>query len=140
MCSSIELQNYGMKDPNHPDYASFAKHIDMDLATLSQRFKVAAEKYDLPEKLGLQAQMTLLSLTSSKIPAIYKGMNKQDKNKDSVMEKRNRSILAHGTNPIIAEDYKILDSRTSSMILEVVGDRDKARDLLNKATFPELMI
>ena len=126
-----------MKDPNHPDYTAFAKNIDMDLATLSQCFK-NVENYDLPERLGLRAQMALLSFTSSKIPAIYKGMNKQDKTKDSVMEKRNRSILAHGTNPITAEDYKILDSRTSSMILEVIGD--KARDLLNKAAFPKLMI
>jgi len=140
MCSSIELQKFGMKDPNQPDYASFAQHIDIDLATLSQRFKVAAENYDLPDKLGLKAQMTLLSLTSSKIPVIYKAMDNQDKNKDNVMEKRNRSILAHGTNPIVAEDYKILDSSTWSMILEVVGSKDKAKDLINKATFPEMMI
>jgi CRISPR-associated protein (TIGR02710 family) len=139
MCSSVELQKYGMMDPNQPDYAAFANHIGMDLATLSQRFK-EAEKYDLPERPGLRAQMALLSFSSSKIPAIYKGMNKQDKNRDSVMEKRNRSILAHGTNPITAEDYKVLDSRTSSMILEVVADKEKSRDLLKKATFPELMI
>jgi len=139
MCSSIELQKYGMEDPNQPDYAAFAKNIGMDLATLSQRFE-EAEKYRLPEKPGLRAQMTLLSLSSSKIPVIYKEMNKQEKNKDSVMEKRNRSILAHGTNPIVAEDYKILDSKTSSIILEIVGDKVKARELLNKATFPELNI
>lgn len=139
MCSSIELQKYGMADPNQPDYSAYTEHIGMDFATLSQRFK-EAEKYDLPEKPGLRAQMALLSLSSSKIPVIYKGMNKKNQNKDSVMEKRNRSILAHGTNPITAEDYKILDSRTISMILEVVGDKDKAGDMLKKATFPELNI
>jgi len=26
------------------------------------------------------------------------------------------------------------------MILEVVGSKDKAKDLINKATFPEMMI
>ncbi len=36
MCSSIELQKYGMKDPNQPDYAAFAKNIGMDFDTLSQ--------------------------------------------------------------------------------------------------------
>jgi len=139
MCSSIELQKYGMKDPNQPDYAAFAKHIGMDLDTLSQRFK-EAEKYELPEKPGLRAQMALLLIASSKIAVIYDGMNKQEKNKDSVMEKRNRSILAHGTNPITAEDYKILDSKTSSMILEVVGNKSEFKDLLKNAKFPELLI
>lgn len=137
MCSSIELQKYGMTDPNHPDYTAFAKHIDMDLSNLLQCFK-DVEDYELPERPGLRDQMALLSFTSSKIPAIYKGMNKQDKTKDSVMEKRNRSILAHGTNPITSEDYKILDSKTSSIILNVIGD--ETRDLLNKAAFPKLMI
>jgi len=140
MCSSIELQNYGMIDPNQPEYTTFAKHIDMDLATLSMSFK-EVNKYELPDKPGLRDQMALLSFTSSKIPVIYnKGINNQDKNKESVMDKRNRSILAHGTNPIVAEDYKILDSSTWSMILEVVGSKDKAKDLINKATFPEMMI
>ncbi len=84
--------------------------------------------------------MTLLLIASSKIAVIYDGMNKQEKNKDSVMEKRNRSILAHGTNPITAEDYKILDSKTSSMILEVVGNKSEFKDLLKNAKFPELLI
>jgi len=54
-------------------------------------------------------------------------MNKQDKNKDIVMEKRNRSILAHGTNPIIPEEYKILDASTGSMIIEIVGSKTRQK-------------
>ena len=139
MCSSIELQKYGMTDPNQPDYSAFAKNIGMDLATLSQRFK-EAEKYELPERPGLRAQMALLSFSSSKIASIYNMIDPQGNTEDSVMEKRNRSILAHGTNPIKAEDYETLSSRTSSIIIEVIGNKNKTKNLSKKATFPELMI
>jgi len=51
-----------------------------------------------------------------------------------------RLRIAQSYLPDLAEDYKILDSSTWSMILEVVGSKDKAKDLINKATFPEMMI
>lgn len=139
MCSSVELQKYGMEDPNNPDYAAFAKNLGMDIDTLSQRFREAV-KYELPEKPGLRAQMALLRLASSKIASIYNMIDPQGNTEDSVMEKRNRSILAHGTNPIKAEDYETLSSRTSSIITEVIGNKNKTKTLSKKATFPELMI
>lgn len=143
MCSSIELQKYGVKDPSNPDYDSFAKNINMDLDTLKQRFK-ETEKYELPLKPGLRAQMALLFLASNKIATIYRLLDPRDespeKSKDSVMEKRNRSILAHGTNPITDVDYEYLDSRTLSIIIETVEDKNEFKILSKKAIFPELMI
>lgn len=137
MCSTIELSDLGIENPAKPDYETFAKKIDCDLKTLLQTFKSKA-RYDIPQKLGLDNQMVLLSIAGNKIANIYFDMKKST-DKESTMDKRNRSILAHGTNPIIGKDYENMESKVRSMVVMTVGNED-FKELEKQAMFPYIMI
>lgn len=141
MCSTIELEKYGLDDPAEPNYKVFADKLNMDLSVISSKFEEEMGRV-LPTRLALGDQMIMLGFTSNNIVAnLYKRMaaeKKADKsNPDSLMEKRNRSILAHGTNPISREDYEQIESNVVSMINAAIG-KEEFNNLSKQAKFPKL--
>ena len=137
MCSTIELSNSGIEDPTKPDYEIFAKKIDCNVTTLPEIFRSKA-KYDIPSRLALDNQMVLLSIAGNKVANMYFDMKKST-DAESTMDKRNRSILAHGTNPIIEKDYENMESKVRSIVIMTVGDKD-FKKLEKQAMFPNIMI
>jgi len=138
MCSTIELLKLGIEDVGKPDYSTFASTIGSDIEMLSERFEKKAN-YGLPGMLALNNQMILLEIANIPIATIYNGIKNTNDKTESVMDKRNRSILAHGTNVIEKVDYKIMESRTRSMISATIGD-DEFKRLEKQARFPKMII
>jgi CRISPR-associated protein (TIGR02710 family) len=141
MCSTIELEKYGIDDPAEPDYKMFADRLGMDLSDISSNFEKQMGR-SLPPRLALGDQMILLGhIKNNVVAALYEKMaasKKADKNNpDSLMEKRNRSILAHGTNPISKEDYQQIESNVVSMINATIG-KEEFDHLSSQAKFPKL--
>lgn len=141
MCSTIELEKYGIDDPAEPDYKMFADRLGMDSSDISSNFEKEMGR-SLPPRLALGDQMVLLGhIKNNVVAALYKKMaasKKADKNNpDSLMEKRNRSILAHGTNPICKEDYQQIESNVVSMINATIG-KEEFDHLSRQAKFPKL--
>lgn len=137
MCSTIELSKLGIENPAKPDYKIFAENIDCNVETLLQTFKSEAG-YDIPQKLGLDNQMVLLSIAGNKVANEYDNMKKST-DPESTMNKRNRSILAHGTNPIVKNDYENMESKVRSMVIMTVGNKN-FKKLEKQAMFPDIMI
>ena len=137
MCSTIELCEFRI-DPTKPDYKAFAKNVGCNMDTLPEIFRKKAN-YDIPSsKLGLNAQMVLLSIAGNKVANIYFDMKKST-DTESTMDKRNHSILAHGTNPIIGTDYENMESKVRSMIVMTVGNKD-FKKLEKQAMFPNIQV
>lgn len=134
MCSTIALEGYDIGDVAEPDYDSFSKSIGKSVEEV--KYELQKELGYVPEKLALGAQMELLGIAGSKIAGIYKNM-KSSANDDSLMEKRNRSILAHGTNSVSNEDCYSMVEKTQGAIIGLVGT-DWFRKAVNCATFPGL--
>lgn len=135
MCSSYILLKYGIKDLSQPDWNEFCQKINKDLNTLNNEFKNKTGK-DLPnENLGLDVQMIILSLINDKnaqqIYRIYNAIKKEKSGERSLMEKRNRSILAHGTDPIQEEDWVKFREKVKVIIQNTIG-YDKFDELLKK--------
>lgn len=134
MCSTIALKEFGIENVANPDYDLFAERIGKS----SEEFIAELQKElgYVPEKLALSAQMELLAIAGSKIGAIYKGMQKEGKG-DSLMDKRNRSILAHGTNPVSKDECYLMMEKTQAIIIRLVG-KDWFKKAVDCATFPQL--
>ena len=137
MCSTIELLKLGIEDPAKPDYETFARNINCNVETLFTIFKDKA-KYDIPPRLALDNQMVLLSMADNEVANIYFDMKKSTET-ESTMDKRNRSILAHGTNPITENDYEKMESKVRSIIVMTVGN-EEFKKLNEQAMFPKIMI
>lgn len=140
MCSTIELGKYGIDDPSEPKYEVFADKLKIDMSKIESIYRDKGRT--IPVRLALDDQMTLLSLVNNNvIVACYKRMKEEKIEKktecDSLMEKRNRSILAHGTNPISKEDYERIESTVIGMIRAAVGNEDFST-LSKQAKFPKL--
>lgn len=141
MCSTLELEKYGIDDPAEPNYKVFADKLNMDFSQLSSNFETKMGR-PLPTRLALGDQMTLLgNINNNIVTNLYKKMaadkDKDKNNPDSLMEKRNRSILAHGTNPISKEDYQQIESNVVSMINAAIG-KEEFSSLVRQAKFPKL--
>jgi len=97
--------------------------------------------YAFPEgrPLGLNAQMSLLALSKQRlhgqIAGIYRGMEQKE-----LLEKRNQSILAHGTVPISETEYRQFDSLTRKIVSLVIGKKGEFEELLQRATHPTITI
>ena len=82
--------------------------------------------------------MVLLSLTDNQVAKIYFDLKKST-DAESIMDKRNRSILAHGTNPITKKDYESMELKVRSMIIMTMG-KEAFKRLETQAVFPKIMI
>ena len=57
------------------------------------------------------------------------------KGEDSLMNRRNRSVLAHGTNAVTNLDYEVFRNRTEKVIRMTIGNEEF--DVLSRqAKFP----
>jgi len=117
-----------------PDYAKLTAAVG-DLNLLRTKFAESA-RYALPERLGLNDQMTLLAIGGQHHPifGIYEQLTQ---GKPSSMECRNRSTLAHGTIPVTAEIYQHFSKKTAEIIVWVIG-KNPFKKMLKQATHPNL--
>lgn len=139
MSASICLvRDCNIGDAKKPAFTYFIEQLG-DLPTLEQAFLQKA-RYNLPkERLGLHAQMTLLQFSAlsvhKAIAGIYQGMETE-----ALMEKRNRSILAHGTVAVTTGEYLQFERKTSDIVNRVVGGQNELGKLLTQATHPTLTV
>jgi len=126
-------------DPKQPNLSFF-----VELYKNEQDFLAIFEKNAryplLPGKpLGLKDQMTLLALSNQprhkQMAGIFSGMEKKQ-----LVEKRNRSILAHGTVSISQDEYDQFNSSTRNVVSRVVGTEEEFGNLLQSAAHPQIAI
>lgn len=144
MCASLLLEKEGIKDVSKitkDDYIKFAQKHGMDCETLMSKFRQLSGFERPEEKPGLNDQMVLLQIVDNPASRIYAEMNNPElKGKgESARDKRNRSILAHGTNPITKEDYQSIEKYVQQIISFTIGASEFKKNV-EKATFPKLMI
>jgi hypothetical protein len=96
------MNEMGLKDTEKPDYEAFATKNSVTVDYLKEEY-LKKERELPPEKLGLDNQMILLSIVGNVIANIYDSMNKKEDNSESLRDIRNRSTLAHVTNPVTEE-------------------------------------
>lgn len=90
---------------------------------------------------GLDDQMAFLEIIepSNPIPAIYRAMREETRAGGSLMDKRNRSILAHGTIPITRQGYRQFKGKIEAIIRNAVGPKN-FQDLQQQASHPRLIV
>jgi len=130
------LRDWQFTSIQRPDYGALASALGGE-AALRDAFQRRA-RYPLPEKLGLDAQMTLLAVGGKHgaVAGIYAGMKKGT---HGLMEGRNRSILAHGTVPVSEAVYRRFSLKTADVISRVAGKECLAR-LVEQATHPTILL
>ncbi len=130
MCTSLKLGRLGIKDTSKPDYDKFGKSSSLSKEELEKKY-IEEKNYahkgagcdGLPARLALDDQMALLRVAGDKIGSIYLGMIQEKEGEDeSLMDKRNRSILAHGTVPITEDDWKKFRDKTEVIIKQCIGN------------------
>ena len=132
MCSTIKLIELGLKDTEKPDYNTFSSRIKKNPKWLEDEYEQRKHRRLPPGRLGLDDQMTLLGIAGENIANIYKSM-------ESLMKMRNRSILAHGTNPVSEKDCTDF-KRKAEVIIEKTIDQKRFKELLEMAMHGELHI
>lgn len=138
ICSTLRLAQLGLTNPSKPDYQTLAASGSLELEQIRQKFQELKGR-GLPEKLGLEDQMTLLNILGDTIANIYASMKNPAQEADSLMGKRNLSILAHGTSPITKEDWPAFAAKAQAMIQNVIG-QEEFRRLYDKARHGEICL
>lgn len=140
MSASLLLaQECGVSDVRNPDLSSFTAKLGSEAAVQDAFRKVA--KYDFPagKALGLKDQMTLLFISGDArlqaVGGVYQGLESKD-----LMERRNRSILAHGTVSVARGDYDEFLARAREIVSRAVGDNATFQRMLAQATHPPISI
>lgn len=130
MCASYKLLEYGIGDLSNPNYYELCKNTQ----NLEQEFKKIKGQPLPKENLALENQMIILGIIDKddKIHRIYESMKKSKSDYRCLMDKRNRSILAHGTDPLNEEDWVKFRDQTQTIIEFTIG-REKFENLLKKA-------
>ena len=139
MCSAIRLIELGLADPAEPDYEAFSSRIGKTTEWIKNEFKKRKHR-ELPlEKLALDNQMTLLGMAGEDIANIYEDMKRKEGGAESLMDIRNRSILAHGTNPVPEDRWPRFKAKTEAIIRKTMDTAEFER-LLAMAVHGELHI
>lgn len=142
MCGTLLLEKEGIKNVSKitkKDYGDLAAKHGTEYETLMSKFKELSG-FEIPEaKLGLNDQMVLLQIINNQAAMIYSEMNNPEKKGESARDKRNRSILAHGTNPITKEDYLSIEKYVTKIMILTIGNSEFKTNI-ELATFPKLMI
>lgn len=121
MCATMKLISLGLEDTAKPNYESFCSRIEKTPEWLKGEFKERKHR-ELPEQgIGLDDQMTFLQIAGDHIGNIYRGMKNTKDGSDSLMDIRNRSILAHGTNPIPEALWPEFKRKTEAIIAKAIG-------------------
>ena len=137
MCSTVKLMALGLGDTAKPDYESFCSSAGVTKAQLGSSFGKRKRRKLPSERLGLEDQMTILAIAGENIAKIYGSLRRRKSGSDSLMEIRNRSILAHGTNPVTEKHWIEFRDKTEVIIRETIG-KDRFEELLAMATHGEI--
>jgi CRISPR-associated protein (TIGR02710 family) len=140
MSASICLAaNCSVLNPQKPDLQFFVRKFG-SFDSFSKKFQERA-RYPLAENrgLGLKDQMVLLEISEQQpllqIADIYRGMENRQ-----LLEKRNRSILAHGTVSVTKEEFDQYSKGTHDIVSRTVGTPEMFNKLLNQASHPIVRI
>ena len=139
MCSTIKLLKLGLKDTAHPDFKAFGSRIQKDINQIKSEYEGKKHRQLPDEMLGLDVQMTLLDIAGDNIGSIYESMRRSENKEDSLMDIRNRSILAHGTNPIPEDRWPDFKEKTEVIIRNAIG-KERFQELLALAMHGKIMI
>jgi CRISPR-associated protein (TIGR02710 family) len=139
MCSTILLKEWKIGKTSKPDLAKINAHLGA--AALEDAFQLAYHRSISPP-WGLDDQMKVLALVAPKhpVPNIYLAMSKAESSvEEAIMNKRNRSILAHGTAPVVSKDCETMRSKVHTIIGFTVG-QDLFNELLQTGKHAKLLI
>ncbi|MBD3182522.1 TIGR02710 family CRISPR-associated protein [Candidatus Poribacteria bacterium] len=139
MSATLKLIEKGLKDTKEPDYKSFCSNINKDIKNLGIEFEKKKRRKLPNERLGLDDQMGLLDIAGENIARIYEGIRRRRRGSESLMDIRNRSILAHGTNPIPDNLWPEFKNKTEVVIQNTIG-KDRFKNLLNMALHGQIYI
>jgi len=132
LCSTIKLVELGLKDTAKPDYESFTSNIGMTTKQLRDTYSKRKHRKLPSMRLGLEDQMTVLNIAGENIARIYESLKRSKRGSDSLMEIRNRSILAHGTNPVTEEHWFLFRDKVQVIIENTIG-KERFQELLSMA-------
>gem|GEM_PF-1562964 len=120
MCATIKLREAGLGEPDKPDYGNFAKENGLKIDDIRKLF--TSKGKELPPLLALDDQMALLGLLEDgELVRIYERMKSGGSAIDSVMYRRNYSILAHGTLPLSENDWVTFRDNVKAAIIATIG-------------------
>jgi len=143
MCATIRLvEQWEIGSPHKPVYKRIAEAVGGQ-DRLEEKYQELRQR-EPPAPgvpLGLDDQMAFLEIAepSSQIVAIYNSMRAGQRSGDSLMDKRNRSILAHGTIPITEQEYREFEGKVRAIIQATIGTK-RFRELQQQARHPKLLI
>jgi len=128
MALAVRLQEYGMKKTDRPNWKDVKKETGKALDDLRSQVRAlppdkSGERPDLPKKyLGLANLAALLAVLDGGFK--QKGYNAvRDKlGPDGAFHARNRSILAHGTQPLSKDDYTRARREVRAIVRMVLGE------------------
>jgi CRISPR-associated protein (TIGR02710 family) len=131
MCSSYILLKHGIIDLATPNYSSLSEKINVNLDKIEEEFRKIKNRSLPQESLALDDQMTLLSIIGNlanlkdaeKVAGIYNSLKRSTPCSRSLMDKRNRSILAHGTDPLTEEDWINFRDKVKVIVQETIGKK-----------------
>lgn len=139
MSASICLLQCGIDDVKKPNLKFFMKNLGGEQELMDAFRERSGYSFPKGRPLGLKDQMILLAVSNQRlhtqIAGIYQGMEQKE-----LLEKRNRSILAHGTVPISQSEYQAFDHSTRKIVSHVIGKRGEFEKLLQRATHPTIAI
>ena len=129
MAVSIALLQLGLGSVERPDYESFAREVGRAVGDL-----VEPNRLDSP--LGLEQQVSLLEKAGRAQPLT--DMYRDLKDRRDLFTRRNRSILAHGTDSIQREDCEELAAGVREMARLALPPQERLEELLADARHPRL--
>lgn len=142
MCLTFVLLNeYQLGSTKAPNYETICQKLSCNMDELQVQFKEKAKCDFRLANLGVEFQAKLLLFLNHPVGHKYEALNQQEDGKLSVMSRRNRSILAHGTVPVDDATYELFLAKTADMIRFIVK-RYKLPwdDLVAEANHPNITL
>ena len=141
----ILIQKNGLGSTEKPDWDNFNHSLDQ----VQNKYRKEIKKFnrspnlrgkldhEFPHyKLALQNCCFLLKLCGNdNLWDIY-----IQKIMANIGNKRNRSIIGHGTRPITKEDFKVTHEIAREFLIEAIGSEHSLKNYLKNIMFPELTI
>ncbi|MSP14762.1 MAG: TIGR02710 family CRISPR-associated protein [Chloroflexi bacterium] len=143
MSATLQLvTRWQVGSPDAPD----TRHIEAAVGGREQLVQGYASLQGRPlpppgSRWSLDDQMAILQIVepSNNAAAVYRSMRKNIAGEETLMEKRNRSILAHGTIPVTEGEARSFDDKVRAIIEDSIGTK-VFRRLEKQARHPILLI
>lgn len=142
MCFSyVLIHEYQIGKTAKPDYSTILANQKCDLPQLQARF-LEKMKRDLPAgNLSADIQARLLTFLNHPVGHKYNDLTEEKDGKLSVMARRNRSILAHGSVPVDRATYEEFRHKINEMLRFMTRRyRLPWDDLINDAEHPQVKL